>query len=360
MMLIRANGKGMANLVIKADANVAPGDYGFNISAGDGVVEAEVPATVTVSTDIQTGNIVATVQSDREDVAPGEKFACITTITNTGNTAATNVHLNFGFQGAARLMNLRGTAGTCTTGVAGEMYCDVPSVPAGGNVVITADMAATDIGQILFTMDATGQNVTATQAATSASYSLQVSDFQMAPEAPASSVVAGQSATYSLTVAPTFLSFDRAVTLTCSGLPALASCNFSQNNFMPKAGMNVTVTITTKGATTAQNVLADAPVYAWLPFASIFLLGTGAVRRKRTLMAVTLAVVLVLGLTGCHGFFVNDGTSAAKSPTPTSTGTPGSGSTTPSPSTPAGTYTILVTASAGSVQHTTSVTLNVQ
>jgi hypothetical protein len=356
-MLVKAGGKGVANMVINVDASVTPGDYQFDISAGDGVVSTSLPAVVTVSTDVQTASVVSTVDADREDIAPNEKFSCIATVTNNGNATATNVHVNFGFQGAAELLNLHGTAGTCTTGSAGQMYCDIPSLAPGATATLTADMKTDGIGTILFTMDTTAQNATATQQS-SANYVAQVSDFQMAPDVKSNSVAAGQAATFALNFAPTFNSFDRAVTLTCSGLPALASCNFSQNNFMPKSGANITLNITTKGATQAQNTITDSPVYAWLPLVSLAFLGAGALRRKRTLVAIGLLVVLTIALTGC-GFFVPEGVSS-KSTTPTSPTGGGNGTTTPSASTPAGTYTITVTASAGSVQHTTSVTLNVQ
>jgi hypothetical protein len=357
-MLVKAGGNGVANLVITADASVLPGDYPFDISAGDGVVSTSVTADVTVSTDMQTAAVVSSVEADRDDIAPNEKFACIAKVTNNGNAPATNVHVNFGFQGTAELLNLHGTAGTCTTGAVGQMYCDIPSLAPGQTVTLTADMKANDIGNILFTMDTTAQNATATQAS-SANYVAEVSDFQMAPDVKSNSVAAGQTATFALNFAPTFNSFDRAVTLTCSGLPALASCNFSQNNFMPKSGANVTLKITTHGSTTAQNTIPASPVYAWLPLFSLAMLGTGALRRKRTLVALGLLVVLTIALTGC-GFFIPEGVSS-KSTTPTSPTGGGNGTTTtPSASTPAGTYTITVTASAGTVQHTTSVTLNVQ
>jgi hypothetical protein len=329
--------------------------YQFNILVNDGVAQASTLATITVTNDVQTANIVSEVHADREDVAPKEKFVCIATVKNTGNAPATNVHVNFGFQGAANMVNLRGTAGTCTTGAAGEMYCDIPTLPAGGSAVISADMTANDIGQILFTMDTTGQNLAPTQTVSAANYTVEVSDFAMASEAPQTSIAAGQTATFPLSVAATFASFDRTVRMTCSGLPALASCNFSQNNFVPKTGASVNLNITTKAATKAENTLPNAPVYAWLPFASILALGMGATRRKRSLVALGLLLVLTLALTGCAGFFVSENPGGSNN-----TNNSGGTGTTPAPGTPAGTYTVTVTASAGSVQHTTSVTLVVQ
>jgi len=344
-----------ANLVLNVDSSVVVSPYQFNIMVSDGMAQASTVATITVTNDVQTANIVSEVHADREDVAPKEKFVCIATVKNTGNAPATNVHVNFALEGTVDLMNLRSTAGTCTTGAAGEMYCDIPTLAAGASAVISADLRADDIGQILFTMDTTGQNLAPTQTVSTANYSLQVSDFAMASQAPHTIVAAGQTATFPLNVAATFNSFDRAVTLTCSGLPALASCNFSQNNFVPKAGASVNLNISTKAATKAENTLPNAPVYAWLPFASILALGMGATRRKRSLVALGLLLVLTFSLTGCAGFFVSENPGASNN-----TNNSGGTGTTPAPGTPAGTYTVLVTASAGSVQHTTSVTLVVQ
>jgi hypothetical protein len=178
----------------------------------------------------------------------------------------------------------------------------------------------------------------------------------MASEAPQTSIAAGQTATFPLSLAATFASFDRTVRMTCSGLPALASCNFSQNDFVPKAGATVNLNISTKAATKAENTLPNAPVYAWLPFASILALGMGATRRKRSLVVLGLLLVLTFSLTGCAGFFVSENPGASNNTNNSGGGT----GTTPAPGTPAGTYTVTVTASAGSVQHTTSVTLVVQ
>ena len=359
-VIVKANGTGTANLVVNADSSVALGDYAFNINAGDGVVTASSPAVITVTDATPMANIVSSVHADREDIAPKEKFTCIATVQNTGSAPATNVHVNFGFQGSADLVNLRGTAGTCTTGAAGEMYCDIPTLPAGATVTLTADMTANDIGQILFTMATTGQNTAPSQPVSAANYTALVSDFTMGSDTPTTSVPAGQAASYPLNLAATFASFDRPVTFSCSGLPALASCSFSQNNFVPKAGATVNLTITTKAATHAENIMPDAPVYAWLPLASLLLLGTGGARRKRALVALGILLVLTLGLTGCAGFFTPEGVHTT-TPTGGTGGTGGTGTgTTTNPGTPAGTYTVTVTASAGSVQHTTSVTLNVQ
>jgi hypothetical protein len=355
--VIKANGSGRANLVMNVDSAVAIGDYQFEIAVSDGAVSASIPAMITVSGDVLQANIVSSVHSDREDISPNEKFACVATVTNNGNAPATNVHVEFGFQGNASVVGLRGSLGSCTTNANGAFYCDIPTLQAGATVTMTADMKAADIGAVLFTMATTGENVAPVQTVSSADYVVEVSDFEVASEAPHSTVAAGQAATYPVSVASLFANFERPVTLTCSGLPALASCNFSQNNFVPKAGAAVNLTITTKSETKAENTLPGAPVYAWLPFASIFVLGAGATRRKRTIVALGLLLVLTLSLTGCAGFFVSENPNA---PSNNNNHNGGGTTSTPQPGTPAGSYTVLVTATAGSVQHTTSVTLNVQ
>jgi hypothetical protein len=278
----------------------------------------------------------------------------VTTITNNGNAPATNVHVAFDFQGAASVIGLHGTAGSCTTTADSQMYCDIPTLAPGASVTMNADMKSADIGAVLFTMATTGQNMAPSQPVSSASYVVEVSDFELATDTPHTSVVAGQTASYPLTVASLFANFDRAVTLTCSGLPALASCNFSQNNFVPKSGASVDLSITTKAATHAQNTLPEAPVYAWLSLASLLALGARATR-KRSLIALVLLVALTMALTGCAGFFTSE---SGNSPSNNNGG--GTPTTTPQPGTPAGSYTVTVTASAGTVQHTTSVTLSVQ
>jgi hypothetical protein len=84
-----------------------------------------------------------------------------------------------------------------------------------------------------------------------------------------------------------------------------------------------------------------------VPLAMLFLawIGFACARRRRALAGVTLAAMLLLvalGLASCGG------------------GSSGTTTTPPVTGTPAGTYSITVTATSGSLSHQAVVTLNVQ
>jgi Bacterial Ig-like domain (group 3) len=72
-------------------------------------------------------------------------------------------------------------------------------------------------------------------------------DMQMSESAPGSSVEAGQQVSLSLSLMPSF-GFTPATTFTCTGLPAMASCQFSQSPMKLGAGGGIeTVKIVTTG-----------------------------------------------------------------------------------------------------------------
>ncbi len=165
--------------------------------------------------------------------------------------------------------------------------------------------------------------------------------------APSSITVSpGASGSTTLSITP-LGGFSSAVTFACTGLPSLASCSFAPATVTPSGGA-VTTTLTIATAAPSSNVRRVPGAGGWNPVASLLLglLVAWRVRRFRKLAVVRLGICLVAlvmagwGLTGCGG---------------------GSGPSTPtSPGTPAGTSTITVTATSGTLSHTTTVTLVVQ
>jgi FG-GAP-like repeat/FG-GAP repeat len=190
-------------------------------------------------------------------------------------------------------------------------------------------------------------------------------DFTLTMAAPAAQLNAGQSATIGATLTPT-AGFTQSVAFTCSGLPTGAACSFTPSSLVPSNGpAKTTLTIsTTPRTSSALNGSplrrgASATFFAFtLPFFGIVCLGGTArdARRrnwKTPLLLVTLCAVLALTLVGCGGF-----SGVAATPPPTNSG--GSGSPTPAAGTPAGTYTVVVTAQGGGLTHSASVNLVVQ
>jgi hypothetical protein len=158
--------------------------------------------------------------------------------------------------------------------------------------------------------------------------------------APTSTLVgAGQSASYTLSVASVG-NFNSAVTFACSGLPAYTTCSFSPATVTPSASAagNSTLTIATTGNSTNAMLTpfrrGGAGYLALLP-AGFGLLCFAA--GKRRLLKKWLAGGALLTLLCC---FIGCGTTIKQTPTSVST--------------------VTVTATAGSDSHTTTVTLDVQ
>ncbi|MGH9522448.1 MAG: hypothetical protein ACRD3E_07945 [Terriglobales bacterium] len=161
---------------------------------------------------------------------------------------------------------------------------------------------------------------------------------------PAQTVTVGQAGKFTLTVAQTGATDP--VQLSCSGLPAGVSCNFSASTVTPDAaGTQVQLSVAT-GAVSAANH-QDAPALAAL-FGGLGLFGmAGApgVLRRRKVAALAFLALLLLSQIACGGGGAAVTTSVAPSKPPTVT--------------TATTYTITVNAVSGTVAKTTIVSLTV-
>jgi N-acetylneuraminic acid mutarotase len=161
-------------------------------------------------------------------------------------------------------------------------------------------------------------------------------DFSIA-ETPASmTVTGGQSGMTTVTVTPEN-GFDAQVMFTCTGLPSGASCSFSPSVVTPSgAAASTTLTVTTS-ATTAALRHNDR---FFLPLSTLAVAFCWWGRKKRRLPILVLLAMSGAGLSllsACGG---------------------GSSASGPPPVQPV-TSTITVTATAGSLQHTTTLSLTV-
>jgi len=262
------------------------------------------------------------------------------TITITSGVAAVNI----------TSISLAGTnsgdfaisANTCGATLAPNSQCAV-------SVNFTPSAAGNRTGQLSIVDNVSGQAPQSIVASLSGSTST-VPDFSVTTTTPTATVSAGQAATYTLQVTATN-AFSQPINLTCQGLPAGASCAISPNPVTPSGSTAVPVTVTI--STAVRNMLP--PVFHinnyprmglyqyWLACLIAFLLMVALARNRQiahrpVLAGFGLMALLLIGAAGCGGG--------------NSTGVPAG--------TQAGTYTVTVVATSGSLSHNTTLTLQVK
>jgi hypothetical protein len=176
-----------------------------------------------------------------------------------------------------------------------------------------------------------------------------VPDFSVTTTSPTASVSAGQSAKFTLQVTPVN-SFSQPINLVCNGLPRGATCAISPNPVVPTGSTSTAVTVTIQTAVRNfvppsfrvkmppfKGLYRTGPYLAWV--AVFFLIAVLAQSRRRPGFAgIGLVVLLVCMAAGCGGG--------------NSTGVPAG--------TQAGSYTITIAATSGSLAHNTTLTLEVK
>jgi N-acetylneuraminic acid mutarotase len=177
-------------------------------------------------------------------------------------------------------------------------------------------------------------------AVASATYTIATPDFSIAPSPSSFTVTAGQSGTTKITVTPLY-GFNSAVSFTCSGLPTGATCSFSPSTVTPPGTTSTALTVTTS-ASSASLRRNSLP---WLPGSALAtaLCCLGCKKRRRFQLLLLLAVS-----TACLSFFVGCGGGGSSGG-----GGGGGGQRQPVIS------TVTVTATSGSLSHTTTFTLTV-
>lgn len=170
-------------------------------------------------------------------------------------------------------------------------------------------------------------------------------DFTMTIAGPSSqTVVPGSTITYQVTVTPMYGSHAGTVSFAVSGLPAGATATFSPSSIAAKGGpQTITITIKTAPVTATQKALPQpfgGRRLAPFALAILFVFGAGGIRRLGRHLRRTLCMALLVAgglaataLSGCvGGFFTQQPQN----------------------------YAITLTVTAGSLQHTATLMLNVQ
>jgi hypothetical protein len=229
---------------------------------------------------------------------------------------------------------------TCGASLPANSQCTV-------SVTFTPSASGNRTGTLSIVDSVSGQPSQSIVASLSGSAST-VPDFSVATTLPTATVSAGQSATFTLQVTGVN-GYAQPVNLACQGLPAGASCAFSPNPVTPSgASTPVTVTIFTAVRNLVPpsfriNYPHGGSYQVLLAFLIAFLLLALVARHKQishrpVLAGFGLVALMLLAAAGCGGG--------------NSTGVPAG--------TQAGTYTVTVVATSGSLTHKTTLTLQVK
>jgi hypothetical protein len=290
-------------------------------------------------------------------VNAGNQVSFLYQVTNTGDTAA-----SVGFQdnlgggsgsAPATFVSASATGGTCPpTTTNNTILCNLGIINGGTTSGVSVTINLTPTGPGTISNSGTLLVVGTPFSQTVASQPVLVNSYTIAAIPVTPIVVAGQPATYQITLTPN-ATFTANISLACSaGLPGgtpAPACTFSTTpvTLAGSSPSTVTLTISTtaRTTTTVQNRPPMGPFYATvLPISGLAFLGLGIggrVRGKRRLL-VGLGFLALMTL-----LFLQPACSGSSSST-TTTGTP------------AGTYTITVTATSGSFSQTVPITLVVQ
>ena len=291
------------------------------------LASASTAVTVTVSSTPLTAT-TTTLTASATTINAGAALALNAAVSPTSGTGTPTGTVTF-LDGTTTL----GT-GTLAKGSAGY---STSSLAAG-----THSLTAVYGGDPNFS-GSTSSAVTVTVQAVPASFTVSASPASL-------SITPGQSGTATLSVTPAG-GFAQAVTFACSsGLPSEASCTFAPSTVTPGASAattTLTVTTTAPQAAAERSRIVRSGVPGLLALASLLLFAMSGTKRaagwgRWFVLAIALAVAG--GFIGCGGGGSSGGTGGA----PTN------------PGTPAGTSSVTVTATSGSITQTTTLQVTVQ
>lgn len=251
------------------------------------------------------------------------------TLTNNGDAALTITSIKTSAQFQA--------ANGCTSSLAAGVNCTI-------SVFFDPTSAGTQTGTLTITDNAPDSPQTVALSGAG-------QDFGMSASSSSATVSAGQTANYSISVAPEG-GLAQTVSLTCSGAPQLSTCTVSPGSFALNgtASVPVAVAVSTTATTMAPPLGERFPpavpgrwvLRSFFLLAFVSLAALSVTRRRRALWLAGICLLMMIVWASCGG-----------------------GSATHTPGTPTGTYTLkvagTVTSSATSTQltHTANLTLTV-
>jgi hypothetical protein len=169
-------------------------------------------------------------------------------------------------------------------------------------------------------------------------------DYGVSTPTGTATVTAGQPATYTITITPSG-GFSSAVNFACTGLPSQAACSFNPASVTPNgsaANTTLTISTTARGAANPATNLGAGLIAGSSFFALVLVFGLTDKKRRLQVLCMTLVVAGLLGaMVACGG-------GGNPPPPPPVTGTP------------AGTFNVTVSATSGSITHSSVITLVVR
>jgi len=279
-------------------------------------------------------------------VSAGNQITVTFTVINDGPDLATNVivsgQLSTGL--TATFNTATAGSGTCSVPSGNNVVCTIPTLQSGSTSTVAFAVTPTAAGGGSVTATVTYANNTNSTSSASASFTSTAYSVSISPSS--QTVVAGNTAIYSVEVTPS-VTFAANVALTCGSTPVGASCGFSPSSltFNGPGAQSATLNLTTtaRPITTISSTGWRSPIYAvWLMAPGMALLGIGGNKRRRNRLLAFLALSTLFAL-----IVLQPACSKTKQQ-PVVSGTP------------AGSYPLTVTATSGSFAPSASFSLTVQ
>jgi uncharacterized repeat protein (TIGR01451 family) len=294
--------------------------------------------------------------TNQQFISAGNPATFTYTVTNNGPDSASGIVVTANLSSVVTNVQFSNVTATISSGTCGagnssssSISCGPISLQSGSTatVTITATPAANSSGSSPISFNGGTVQVMAQGNIVLAQTSVpaQMTDFSMAVNPSNQSITqAGNTATYQVTLTPHPI-FTSSISLSCSGLPAASSCNFTSPSvaLTNTSGATSTLNITTTArpvTTPAAGMWVRRFYAAWFAFPALAFIGLGRDRKRRRFVGMLLLSTLfgmLLLLPSCSH---------------TTTQTPVSG-------TPAGSYPITVTAASGGDSKTQTIGLTV-